>query len=318
MLKSLIAIIAFIYAFAPAVTFALDDATVHDAKCIQDPNDPFDPAVMMAGGPNQGLCILTTSGRSIELVSAEVIAKNQLNAPEGWSVFANFQHDGKFWYASLDPKGSEAVIFQIEAFPAIVPAAHTQLRVKMKAGHEVELVEQAPLPGVSPQRKKLAEIVFSDESVFTHPGESFDIITGLESKYAIAYRVKSMADSFDFMITKQNHQVRQYELNISDDDRTNIVRNAIAMSSDLGMHEYYNTLLRSCTTEIFHLLDRSLHYNFFEDLGLLAGSLVLDQTYPPESDLGLALRGLLKSNDGSRLPDAGQDQQLISELQQGL
>src|SRR5512139_2576021 len=97
------------------------------AECTLDPADPFEPHASMPRGPFAGRCLDTSEQRSIRILSPVQAAAYGL-APDRDRILAiaNLRHAGRYWVAEIDPEAVEEVILQIEHFPAIVPAAHTQ------------------------------------------------------------------------------------------------------------------------------------------------------------------------------------------------
>ena len=281
-------------------------AGIKDAKCATDANDPFDPAVMLARGPNKGECLDTSELRSIVLLN---------ESTDGIVTVANFYHAKKFWNAVIDPKKVEKIIFQIENFQAIVPAAHTQLRIVMEKGSEVQLTSQTEKNGLV-ETTKLREIIFSVEAVKPTNGEQYGLVTGAEQHFGLAYRLASMKGKFQSMILTDHHTVRQYNLKLSAEEKEKVVRNALTLGGNSDYKKFYHTLVRSCTTEAFKVLDQAKNYSFLRELEKHSGSILLADVYPPEASWGLALRGLLLPNGESRMPNLDLDTELIQELDQ--
>jgi hypothetical protein len=286
-------------------------ATFLESHCVLNPSDPFDWGWTLAGGPNAGKCLDTTQERSIYVISDGVAESFGFHPEPGLIYFANFAHDGKFWIAQLDPQGVDEAIFQIENFPAIVPAAHTEMRFKMKPGHNVQLIEQ---DNRGRQRRNIRDFVFSIEAVTPNDGESYGLITGEENHFALAYRFVSMADRFKDMVTIDHHKTRQLLLNLTDAEKTALLVNAVETSENGQITSYYSTLFKSCTTELFQLIDQTVPYDFGERVKIFLGSLILDQIDPPEAGIGLSARDLLKPNGQSKLADLDKDQDWLNEL----
>src|SRR5262245_61129481 len=98
------------------------------AQCSLDPADPFEPRAAMPRGPFAGRCLDTSEERSIRILSPAEAAPYGLTPDSDRAfVIANVRHAGRYWVAQIDPSAAEDVVFQVEYFPAIVPAAHTQL-----------------------------------------------------------------------------------------------------------------------------------------------------------------------------------------------
>lgn len=246
--------------------------------------DPYAEAYMPAG-PHKGKRLDTSIRRSILLADTK---------PEEIG-FYNFFHEGKFWYARVPDNAVEEVIFQVEYFPAIVPAAHTQLRFRFKEGRELVLSPQgtADLPKVA----KIRDLVFSGEATFAaDQPQKYDLVKGMFNHFALSLRVLSLQAKAAQMVTERGHQVRQILVKLSDAEKQRVFRDALKRSHAAGMSRMYNTVLKSCTTEVFDLLDDNVHYALFNRLFAF-----LDRI-PTNSYWYLWLRGLLYPNGGSKLP----------------
>lgn len=305
--------------------WASDSFTQVDSKCATPANsagisDPFDPSLSFASGPNEGKCVNTSERRSATPLTKVEQAYYRISVPKGSLSFANFSHQHRHYIAVVDPKGIEDVIYHIEYFPAVVPAAHNQIRIKMKPGSEVLLYSQElnargrPLSvGVV---DKLREIVFSAEAIGP-AGEDYDLVQGLKNHFVQTYRFVSMADKFEWMVTRQHHQVRQLSLNMTPEQKADFLKKALALSAEEKMSAPYNTLFNSCVTQAFKVLDMTIHYNTVQSIGVGVGAVLLDQTNPVEAVAGLTVRGLVKTDGSSELPELDKDQELLQELKQG-
>lgn len=231
------------------------------SSCLCDPADPFDPMAKMPKGPYQGQCINSCQQRSVVLLSSEEAA-NYGDSHRMW-VVANVSHQGKFWVAKIPVDGVADVIYQIEHFPAIVPAAHTELRFRFRKGKEVILLPQASNSTTEPVR--LSDLVYSVEAV-TVPGEKYDVVAGLFDNFALAYRLVSLADRAEQMIGQKQHRVEQLKLSLTPEQNQRLLQNAIERGNRAGMNRMYNTIEPNCTTEVFYPLDAAINYDPSIDL----------------------------------------------------
>lgn len=246
--------------------------------------DPYSDAVMPAG-PFKGQRLDTSIRRSILMARTE----------PGTIGFYNFFHEGKFWYASVPEDAVEDVIFQVEYFPAIVPAAHTQLRFRLKEGKELTLIPQATadLPKVA----KIRDVIFSGEATFVAgSNQQYDLVKGLFNHFALSLRVMSLSAKAAQMVTERKHTVRQILVKLTEPEKQRVFRDALKRSHAAGMNRMYNTLAKSCTTEVFDLLDDNVHYKLFNQIFAF-----LDRI-PTNAYLYLKLRGLTYPNGASKLP----------------
>ena len=225
-------------------------------NCTCNVNDSFDPQARMPKGPLKGQCINSCKQRSVKLLtSAEAAPYRPL---PGMLVVANVSHGGDFWVAQIPTNAIEDVIFQIEHFPAVVPAAHTQLRFRFKRGTEVLLVSQAmnaPFTQVG-----IKDLVYSVEAVGIPEGR-FDLVAGFFDRFALAYRLISLQDRAEQMLVKDQHRVEQLKLNLKPEAKQQLLRKAILFSDRAGMRKMYDTFARNCTTELFHAIDQSIQYD---------------------------------------------------------
>lgn len=240
------------------------------ASCLQqmsqrDRRDPYTLDAHMPGQPS-GPCLDPSKKRPIRPLNGE-------NANQAQFIFANFFHAGKFWRARVAPDQVERVSFVLEHFPAVVPAAHSMLRFDMKAGHELELVPQAPNP--PGPTLKIRSFLYSVEAT-GDKNFSFDLAEGLLNKFAIVYRFVSLDEIYDEAILQQNHLVQQFALRASPEDRAKVLRYALNASIKNGDHlyskdptapkDFYNTIFRNCTTEPYAALDHSIEYGAMDDV----------------------------------------------------
>lgn len=273
-------------------------------KCRTNRSDVYDPSVLLLSGPNKGKCLDTSKLRSII-----VLNKGQKT---GKVTVANFFHKNKFWIATLKPRNVEKMIFQIENFKAIVPAAHTQIRIVMNEGSEIQLTSQTPNADGSHDKDSVRQIVFSVEAIMP-PGLEYGLIEGARNHFGLAYRFVSMDQRFNDMIKKDHHKVRQYVLNLSEEEKTNVMNNMLKISDENQYQRFYHTTARSCTTEAFEVLDKAKNYSFIRKVQKRTGSLLFADIYPPEAAWGLSLRGL--TNKDLRIADLADDYTLINELE---
>lgn len=218
-------------------------ATMDDAKCTS-PDDRYAPAPMLTEASLQlsRRCLDTAIFRPVKVISE---TPSEIR-------FANFLHEGRYWTARLkkNPAGIDKIFFQIKRFAAIkgIEAAHTQIRVRLKAGYELEVEAQVGLGIVT----RVSSFVISFE-----PGRPKDVIYnfayGAVDNYALVGRIASSeqrrAEGGTSGITEQ------YEIKLTAEQRLELTLSAIVRSEARGSSSFYNTLRPNSTTEIFDLID---------------------------------------------------------------
>jgi len=241
--------------------------------CKQDPQDPFEPDLRMPARPGEQNpeklpCINSALARPVEILTRSQV-RAYLPANEGSSVskdeivFGNFIHQGKPWIARVRPDAVESISFNLEYFPAAVPAAHSFLRFHLTPGSEMTLYPQRSGDRSTPV--KIRSFVYSVEA--NGPvGYKYDLLSGLLDKYVIVYRFYSLEYAAQTMIHELDHLVDQFELHVSPADRAEVLRFALQESQDNGLNKFYNTLTKNCTTEPYAALDHAINYRGLNDI----------------------------------------------------
>jgi len=288
-----------------------DDASRDPDGCVFDPSDPFEPRARVPKGPASGLCYDTRQARPVvHLTAAQAAPYGGLAQDE--LVVANVFHDGGFWVARIPRDGVETVLFQLEYFPAIVPAGHTQLRVRFRDDRPVVLLGQTAAN--EGEEVTLQDLVFSVEAI-GQPGYQYDVVRGLVDNFGAVYRVTSLAAKLDHMIVKQGHEVEQWELRLEPDELPRLVENYLDESDVRAMDYMYNTLFLNCTNEIIHIIDSAVDYSWNEQVGRFFAKMT--EFYPNVIRAALIARGLLPLNQSTDWPPLADDatvQDILDEL----
>lgn len=242
------------------------------------PNDPYSFDVRFEDGPNVGKCLVTREQRTVLTLKdadRETLLKRMPVAArtpfETGTYFANFRHKGRFWIVHVPDNAIEDIIFQIEVYPQDIKIpkkylpptregeelaplmSHSQLRFKLKPGYEATIFPQKKHDQSPP--RKLKNLIFSAEAALAE-GDTFDIVVGgMTNRYKLALRMTSVSERAIPMIKKQKHDVPQIRLNLSDERKTQIFRNILALGDEYGMTHFYNTLRDSCVTTAFQVID---------------------------------------------------------------
>jgi hypothetical protein len=261
------------------------------AACRLDPTDRFEPDAVMPQGKFRGACLDTREQRSATLVRAR--------SERGTPVLANVRHAGRYWLCEVRPDAVEDVIFQTEYFPAIVPAAHVELRFRFRDGAEPRLTVQVPGDSAAPLR--LRDLVFSVEAVSRLGGGEYDLVKGLFGHFGTAYRMISLEDRYRQMVVEHRHRVKQVRLRLTPRQERDLFAHAVHLADRSGMGVVYNTATRNCATELFRVMDRAVSYPAWRRA--LAWSVGFLRILPTAAEQALAVRGLLEPQGRGRLPD---------------
>ena len=220
-------------------------------------------------------------------------------------IFADIDPDT----LNLDPGAVEAAIVQIEFFPAIVPAAHTQLRFRFAPGRQPVLVPQRG--GAPKDQVRLRDLVYSVEAVPVMGGDPYDLVKGMEDHFGTAYRMVSLSDRYRRMVVTDHHRVIQLRLKLTPRERRELFVHAVRLGDRSGMKLMYHTLARNCTTELVRVIDQTVAYSPWR-------SAVKNATFfmcsiPTELPHTLRIRGLLADGAGSRMPDLDREMARLAE-----
>jgi len=264
--------------------------------CVFDDSDPFEPRERIPTGPNKGRCYDTRQIRPVvRLDAAEAALYGGPGVDE--LVLANVFHDGTFWVAHVPRSDVENVVFQLEYFPAIVPAGHTQMRIRFRADAPVRLFGQTVEN--AGETHTLRDLVLSVEAV-GQPGYRYDIVRGVLDNFGTAYRVTSLAAKLDHMVVQNNRTVEQWELATTPDERRRLVETYAQDSETRGMQTMYNTLFVNCTNEAIRILDLSIVYNLGEQIARFLAKVT--EFYPNIVRTALIARGLVPLDGSSDWP----------------
>ena len=175
--------------------------------CSYDPSDPYEPRARFTKGPFTGECLDTEKRRPVQILS---VRGEQFVTLE----LANVFHDGGYWIANIPAHSVNEVYFQLEYFPAVVPAGHTQIRI--------EFIEPVELTGQSEwnrgRKQSIYNLVLSAEAV-PRIGDKYDLVKGMKDHFGLALRVTSLGARYDSMILEQNHHVEQWRLQLTEREK---------------------------------------------------------------------------------------------------
>ncbi len=288
-----------------------DDGSADDPEdCAFDLADPFEPRERLPRGAYRGRCYDTRSARPV------IVLDDDRAAPYGGVsddelVLANVFHDGRFWVARVPIDAVEVVLFQLEYFPAIVPAGHTQMRVRFRDDAPVTLIAQSgPDAG---RTTTVQDLVMSVEAI-GQPGYRYDLLRGLVNDFGAVYRVTSLAAKVDHMIVQQGHRVEQWALFLEPDETRRLVESFAYESDARRMQTMYNTLFVNCTNEAIRIIDLSVDYTVAEQVGRFLAKIT--EFYPNIIRPALIARGLLPLDQSSDWPELADDPTIADILDQ--
>ena len=255
------------------------DPTFDPEICAYDRHDPFEPRARFTKGPWRGECLDTKIRRPVHVLSAPNEYSNNLE-------LANVYHDGGYWYANIPTDAVYDVYFQLEYFPAVVPAGHTQIRIEFK--------EPVFLTGHSSWNlghfAYTYNLVISAEAV-PRVGEKYDLFKGMQDHFGLAYRVTTLAARYESMIVEKGHHVEQWILQMTDKEKADLLVFYAYESEALGLEETYHTLFRNCTNELVKSIDGVVEYTVGEHIKKFLTKGV--EFYPNIIRAALIARGLL-------------------------
>lgn len=258
---------------------------LNEETCRYDPQDQYEVAGRLLTGPFEGACLDTRKRRPLVIVDTP-------EQMQGVLVVANFFHRDGFWLATLPLQDIDDVYFQLEYFPAVVPAGHTQMRVDFR--RPVQLVGHSTWNrGVI---EEVSSVVMSIEAV-TRLGESYDLFRGTQNHFGVAFRMTSLEARYQSMVVEQDHHVEQWRLMLTEQEKQDFVLFYAYESETLALDETYHTLFRNCTTELIRMLDGVVVYTVGEQIKRFLAKVT--EFYPNVVRAALIARGLLPLNQST-------------------
>ncbi|AGH94986.1 hypothetical protein A11Q_768 [Pseudobdellovibrio exovorus JSS] len=212
----------------------------------------LDPSCAKTADPDEASYRFTShskkyAGKCVDSVRFRAI--QNLRIANNTAVLNNYQHERDFWKAefSTSPENIEAVYFQVVRFPilGIVEAGHAQIRFKLK--------QPAQLKSQSDANKsaQVQDVLISFEATFPE-GEKYNFALGAMDNFGLIARVMSMEQK---RLDSPTAPFEQYELNLTAEEGSQLLRTALSRASSIGKRYAYNTLRPNCATEAFDLLD---------------------------------------------------------------
>ena len=291
---------------AGSLDFKEDILTAADENCSFDPSDRFEPRSRFLQGPWQGQCHDTRQRRPVGLLSDE--DREDYPQFEGYLAIYNVYHQDSFWIAFVPEEALSTVYFQLEYFPAIIPAGHTQLRLEYD--FPVFLLGQSEAN--KGRIDEVYDLTLSVEAV-TRPGDQYDLIKGTQENFAVAFRVTSMEARYEDMVLRQDHHVEQWRLQLEPAEQQALLFHYVTESTEHQLDYAYHTLFKNCTTEIIRILDEVVQYNWRENIRRFL--VKVTEIYPNIVRAALIARNLLPLDQSTDWYPLEEDQDFIEKYQ---
>lgn len=228
-------------------SFAQDAISVAPSPTPDHSDDPYYPNEVLPSGPHKGEHIPVEFRRSIKILHQD---------DDQTVTVANFAHNDSFYLAKIPLNGLEKIYLQIDYFTGPIPAAHSEIRLRFREDSPIllypQLLSQKKLGTVA-----IREAVFSIEAVKSE-STALSFMKGFGKNYAIAYRFISLKEKRRDLVEIDKEHVTQFELNLDAAQMKSILTNAVVTGDKMGVHYFYNTWKRNCTTELIRILDKSV------------------------------------------------------------
>lgn len=240
---------------------------VFSSETCQDPTQDMQTidGIAMPKGPLKGQCVATNEGRPVE----------EIERSENTLIVKNVSHNSGFVVAKINLDDIQDAIFQLEKFPPEWLAAHTQLRIRFKS-ESVKLAASEEDLDNGKLISSTKDLIVTNEALGVK-GFVYALVPGAMDNYLIATRITTLQEKIRIMIHRDHHTVKQFLLNLTPDEITELLIATIYKAKNEAYSVMYNTLKKNCATDIFKLIDDSLKTstpqrnisNFYETLSFL-------------------------------------------------
>lgn len=291
-----IVLFSLLFSFA---SLAQPSATRVDSSCITNEQDPYDYGYVPTNGPFVDRCIQTNLRRTarkihrkdrhaIEKMAMNIVPARFYNTRHAadYIMALNIHHQNQFYYAVIDLRGLEKVVFLMQHFKAPVPAGHVLLRFDFNENFPVRLIAQNTN---SQERVTLTSLVFSAEAVYPE-GEHYDLARGILRTFPISYRITSWAQKWNEMIEVSNNPVEQYLLSFDAQESRDLLSHLFDYTSLRRQSRWYNTLQHSCSTVAFDLIDHMIPLR--SAWARSNGGTMISERWPNQARHALEARGI--------------------------
>ena len=273
-------------------SFAFSDERT--PECLQLSDDPFEIGALIGFGKHYGECYDSHGKRPVKLIPHPPEIGED---PALW--VANFHHRNQYFAARIPVQHIQDALMQIEYFPSQVPAAHTQLRLRMQPDHPIKLYSQRSWSSASTNKAlyELYDVILSVEAGGPK-GFAYDIFRGTEDEFVLVLRLKSVWESANWMIDQQNHEVKQLALNLGSEQLGRMMTYYAEKGDSMDILHPYHTMTKNCGNELLKFIDEVSDYSWAHWL-LIRANPMLD-AYPVMMRESLQLRRVL-SHDAENL-----------------
>ncbi len=220
---------------------------VSNENCVGDREDPFDLGPGMIRGPLKGQCLDSESNRPVALLQS---------SPQSF-LLGNIRFANKWWFGEISREAVADVFFEIVEFKSpvsLVKTAHTQLRFAFKPEHSMRLTSQV----VTQNEKATLDDLTVTFNAFGVHGVGFDILEGVRDSFGLVGKFISSYDRSIEEMIGDHSTVRQIRMNLTEEQKQIVFRQAVLHSQRMGYSTMYHTLHANCTTELFDMLDEAI------------------------------------------------------------
>ena len=274
---------------AKAETFDISThATDVDPACRQQHNDPFDLGWRLSKKSEAFplVCLSTLTMRPVQILGDSRTTMR----------FANFYHKGLYWTASWNKQTNRPKVqfynVHFDSGVAFVIAGHTELQFAFP--EDIDLVSQT-----TGEHQTTRNVVISWEAVFPK-GVAYNLVMGIAPSYGLAGRVLSLETRVPENILPDGslRQTDVYDLSLTSAEGAFLFQESVRESSGLGFSQFYETIAKNCTSQLFDILDavlQTMDPKRLVGVGPFQTEVVLDPIIKPSRE-ALISRGLIKAN----------------------
>ncbi|MGZ3768896.1 MAG: lipoprotein N-acyltransferase Lnb domain-containing protein [Bdellovibrio sp.] len=216
-------------------------------KCKNEINDSFEEPLAYNFGPYKNQCVDSCRYRRVRFLDKN-FDNHLVTNGDYWQV-ANILHNKQYWIAKVPINKVAQISVGFEEFAPRI--AHMFLRFHFS--DKVFLYPQVKNKTTKPV--SIQDLVFSAEAA-PPKDNHFEFLNGLMDRYLLAFRVLSIEEMYDWMVTFKKHTVRQYPVSLSADERKQVLKNGLEASMNQSFETAYNLLGNNCATSSMDLIEK--------------------------------------------------------------
>lgn len=224
-------------------------------------NDPFERSWTISVGPNAGRKLSSTPRRSPVVLTSEERATFGIDASDGDLVFANFQHEGRFWIAIVPSESILATYYMLETFlggPFAFRPVHASLVFETSATTPIRLVPQTT-DEIGTHEVVTEQRYFSLSIEGNFPeGEGWNIVDAASGRYVAAGRVYGLGQHLSYGSGASPQQYAGIRLNLGRSDSWRLMNFVIERTASWEGGESFDLLLDNCHRKSMGLLREAL------------------------------------------------------------